>query len=393
MSSLTRAFFVDVPRCAASAGGASDMSELPVTRVTLLEDRAQIERRGEIDLPRGVSRVRIEGIAVAAVDRSLRVEIPGARVLEAKLARAWKEKPAGGLGADASELKKTVHALGKELEALTDETSRIAWRRELVLKARADLLREISEATGFGRVDGASWSTSLVALSEQERKLDEVARSVGTTRALADRKLNESRVALALAERPETTFTCALELTVDGAGGKAPVRASYLVPCAIWRPAYRATLKGESVHLECDAVVWQNTGEEWTDVELAFSTARPTLGTAPPTLREDELRLRLKSEVEKRVVSVQMREQIIETSGEGRKSTDMPGLDDGGESVLLRALSKASVSSDGEPHRIPLWSFEAPATVERVCAPEISPVVSLVTRFPNAGTRPSRRAR
>jgi uncharacterized protein (TIGR02231 family) len=63
----------------------------------------------------------------------------------------------------------------------------------------------------------------------------------------------------------------------------------------------------------------------------------------------------------------------------------MPGLDDGGEAVLLAAPARGTVPSDGEPHRIPLSSFSAPANVERVGVPELSPAVSLVARFPNAG--------
>jgi uncharacterized protein (TIGR02231 family) len=356
---------------------------LPVTKVVLLEDRAQVERRGEVELPKGVGRIRIEGVSVAAVDRSLKVEVPGAKVLEAKLVRAWKEIPKGGLPADASELRKTVHVLGKELQALSDENTRIAWRSELVLKARTDLLREITEATGFGRVDPEAWSAQLEALSEQERKLEEVARHVAATRALAERKKGEAQAALAASEQPDQSFTCAIEIAVESDGRKATVRATYLVPCALWRPAYRATLRGDAVQLECEAVVWQRTGEDWKDVELAFSTARPTLGTAPPQLAEDQLRLRVKQELEKKVVSVQVREQAIQSAGE--VSQEMPGLDDGGEAVLLSAPARGTVPSDGEPHRVPLSSFSAPASVERVGVPELSPVVSLVARFPNSG--------
>ena len=84
------------------------------------------------------------------------------------------------------------------------------------------------------------------------------------------------------------------------------LRVTYLVPCAVWRPAYRATLKqvegGEAVTVECEAVVWQRTEEDWKDVEMAFSTARPTLGASPPRLVEDRLYLRDKTQQEKQVV-------------------------------------------------------------------------------------------
>ncbi|MBL8956627.1 MAG: DUF4139 domain-containing protein, partial [Myxococcaceae bacterium] len=125
------------------------------------------------------------------------------------------------------------------------------------------------------------------------------------------------------------------------------------------------------------------------NVELQFSTARPTLGTAPPTLTEDVLRLRPKQAIEKKVVSVELREEVIQKAGEGgsvKTAHEMPGLDDGGEAVLLSAPAKASVPSNGMPHRVPLSSFEAKAAVERVCPAELAQGISLVARFPNAGT-------
>jgi hypothetical protein len=158
----------------------------------------------------------------------------------------------------------------------------------------------------------------------------------------------------------------------------------YLTPCALWRPAYRATLEGTTVRLEREAVVWQRTGEEWRNVALAFSTARPTLGTSPPKLQEDAVVTRAKAEQEKRVVSIAVREERIQDTGAGG-SAELPGLDDGGEPQRLLAPQRASVPSDGQPHRVKLGELAASATVERLCVPEHSALVALVAKFENPG--------
>ena len=36
--------------------------ELPIVRVTCLEDRAQVERQGELELAAGLQRVRVEPV-------------------------------------------------------------------------------------------------------------------------------------------------------------------------------------------------------------------------------------------------------------------------------------------------------------------------------------------
>src|SRR5882757_5477816 len=70
---------------------------LPVTAVTCLEDRAQIERTGAVRLTAGVQRLRIGPVTPLTVDRSLRAEIAsseegagaGARVVDARVVRTY----------------------------------------------------------------------------------------------------------------------------------------------------------------------------------------------------------------------------------------------------------------------------------------------------------------
>lgn len=357
-------------------------ANLPVTRVVVMEDRAQVERGGVLELTKGLNRIEVAGLPLVAVDRSLKVEVQGATLVDAKLVRRWKEKAKGGLPVDASELRKRVDALEKDAEARADKVALLETRVELLAAARADLLRAIAEGTGHGKSDVASWTEQLTALSTRQAETDEAVRVARREEVETNQRLSEAQAALAVAEEKERDLECFLALTVEGEGS-AKVRVSYLVPCAVWRPGYRASLKGETVLVEAEAVVWQRTGEDWHDVQLQFSTARPTLGTTPPSLTEDLLQLRPKQAIEKKVVDVSVREEVIQTAGETGGSAEMPGLDDGGEARLLNAPAKSTVKSDGQPHRVPLFSFESKAQLERVCPAELTSLVFVVARFPN----------
>lgn len=357
---------------------------LPVRRVVVMEDRAQVERQGELSLGAGLQRFEVEGLPLVAVDRSLKVEVTGAALVDAKLLRRWREKPKGGLAADATELRKKVKALQDEQSAHADAQERLEARREILEVAKAEVARSIQEGAGAGKGDAAAWKASLDVLAKQAEALANEQHELERKAEACQARLSEASTALAVAEQPQRDQECRLALTVEGSG-KAAVRLSYLVPCAVWRPSYRATLQPSGVLLECEGVVWQRTGEPWTDVALSFSTARPTLGTEPPTLTEDRLSLRPKTQVEKRVVDVSLREENIPTSGESGGEAEMPGLDDGGEARLLVAPGKCTIPSDGQPHRVPLASFTVKAELERVCTPELSPLVYLMARFPNSG--------
>jgi uncharacterized protein (TIGR02231 family) len=358
---------------------------LPVAEVTVLEDRAEVSRRGSITLQPGLNRLRIEGVSLLAVDRSLRVDVEGAKVVDAALTRRWKEVPPGGLPVDASELKKRHAALEKEVRELADAQGALHRRRELVATARADVQREICERAGSGKAEPQKWKEQLTALRADAEKLDAESLVLNQRRLVNQRELASALGALHVAEQPQQTSECALELTLESTGGTAKVKASYLVPCAVWRPAYRATLGAEAIAVETFGVVWQSTGEAWTEVALSFSTARPTLGTQPPSLSEDVLTSRPKADHEKKVVDVSVREEVIQTTGEGgtRTADELPGVDDGGEARLLVAPGKASIPSDGQPHRVPLSTFNAKATLEWLCIPSLSPRINLVARFTN----------
>lgn len=354
---------------------------LPVTQVLVMEDRAQVERLGQVVVSRSGQPIELAGLSVLTVDRSLKVEVRGATFADAKLDRRWRLRPKGGLGPDASEIKKRVDGLECDVVLRADLVARAEARVELLAGARADLLRAIAEYTGFGKADVAGWSEQLGTISTRQRESDEALRGARLELLRVQSRLEEARAALVASDEKERDLECFLVLSLDG-DGPAEVRVSYLVPCAVWRPAYRASLGAGTVLVEAEAVLWQSTGEEWNDVRLSFSTSRPTLGTMPPSLREDRLRTRPKAEEEKKVTEVAIREEVIETTGEGG-APQLPGLDDGGEARLLVAQGTFTIKSDGQPHRVPLFSFESKADLERVCPAELTHLVSLVARFPN----------
>lgn len=365
---------------------------LPIVKVTVLEDRALVERQGDVELVAGTQRVRVEGLSPLVVDRSLQAQVTGGGVAQARVNRTWKEKPREGAEERKTSLRLRVEALETEWRRAQADVQRLQSRLEVVNVAREDVLRSIAEFSGVGRAAPEDWHTQLTSVRQEADHTEEALRRARQHTDVTRQRLVEAQAVLSHGEPPEQKLVTAAELEAQHpAGGRVSLRVAYLVPCAVWRPTYRATLAstegGEAVTLECEAMVWQRTEEEWAGVELLFSTARPTLGATPPRLEEDWLRLRDKSEQEKRTVEVSIREEVIQTTGEGgaRQVESLPGLDDGGEALTLKAPHRVSVPSDGAPHRVPLFQFTAPAESELLGTPEHSSLVHRVARFDNRG--------
>ncbi|MEU9031293.1 mucoidy inhibitor MuiA family protein [Streptomyces sp. NPDC048383] len=359
---------------------------LPVTAVTCLEDRAHVERTAVLDLEGGIQRLRLGPVTALAVDRTLHAELIAAHdaaVLDVRIVRAWMPRGPLSPAADDSAVRHRVHAMEQERTALEQRRDRLGTRLAVLGRLATDLLREIGEGAGSGESEGERWHRELDRVDAERDAYGEQLRAVETRLNTLSVELRSFRTALDLSEEQPAELVAHVELTVDAAvAGPVRLRLTHLVPCALWRPAYRAVLDGDSLTLETDAMVWQRTGEDWSDVRLTLSTARSALATDPPRLADDRLTLKDRSAAERRVVDVELREEEIGDLGPA-PVLGLPGVDDGGEPRVLNAPVPVSVPADGRAHRVPVSAFTVAASSEYACSPELSPLVTQVVRCDN----------
>lgn len=358
---------------------------LPVTAVTCLEDRAHIERTADLDVGAGVQRLRLGPVSALAVDRTLHADLTGdveADVLDVRIVRTWT--PRGPRPApDDSALRTRVRALEEEQRTLGHTRDRLRARLDLLGRLAADLLRDIAEGAGSGETDEGRWTRELDRVdTERDTCAEELRAAEARSTALAA-ELAQASQALGLAEQRPAELVGHVELTVRSeAAGRLRLRLTHLTACALWRPAYRAVLDGDTVTLETDAMVWQRTGEDWSDVRLTLSTARSALTTDPPRLTEDRLTLKDRTAEERRTVDVELREEDIAELGP-TAVVGLPGVDDGGQTRVLHSPAPVSVPSDGRAHRVPVTKVTTPARSQYAASPELSPLVTQVVRFDN----------
>ncbi|WP_327417758.1 DUF4139 domain-containing protein [Streptomyces sp. NBC_01233] len=359
---------------------------LPVTAVTCLEDRAHVERTVVLDLEAGVQRLRLGPVSALAVDRTLHAELTAgdpATVLDVRIVRSWTPRGPLPSADEDSALRLRAHALEEERPALEQRRDRLRARLDLLGRLAADLLRDIGEGAGAGEAERPRWARELDRLDAERDTYGEQLRTVEVRLAELGAELGSVQRAMDLSEEEPAELVGHVELTVEAAvAGPVGLRLSHLTPCALWRPAYRAVLDGDALTLETEAVVWQRTGEDWSDVRLTLSTARSALATDPPRLGEDRLTLKDRSAAERRTVDVELREEEIGSLGPA-PVLGLPGVDDGGEARVLHSPAPVSVPGDGRAHRVPLSVFTADARVEYACSPEVSPLVTQVVRFDN----------
>lgn len=368
--------------------------DAPVRRVTLLEDRAQVVREGTVRVAAGSHRLRIASVSPVIADRSVIARAgQGVRVDEARVVRQWRigseEKPEDAAPLAEEHAKRLSELRHKEeVFALFDE------RRRLVEQASGLLLESINRELPFAKTFQSSWAMDLDSFFDAVRGLDDALHGQG--REIRDLRSRLAAIELRIRTLGRIDHVLATDLQVEVTAeqaGECALTIEYMVPCALWRPMHRAILlpgakPGDGqVTFECEGAVWQATGEDWKDVELSFSTARSTQRAEPPVLQDDLLQVKRKEE---KKVEVSIRQQAIATTGEGqeRTSSDLPGVDDGGETRLLGAATRATVLADGRLYRVPVFAFDAPAEIDLIARPERTTLVHRRSKQVNAAKHP-----
>jgi len=361
-------------------------------KVTFYEDRAEVERVAQVTLPGGRASVRIGGLTALVDDTTVSATVSAmvsatvaadtGRVLSTRVRRVVSRQPAVGdaeLAAAEADRLAAVQRATRTSRALA-RAARHEARCVAVLARLAGALVPVPR--GAEALAGVR-SAHAEALAAERVALDELAatRSANDDATL-DVQRAEARLAAARVVRPR--YQAEVDLELEAPAGATEVRLRYRTPCALWRPEHLARLSSagpgagaatpdSALELITFATVWQRTGEDWTDIEAHFSTARPARSATPPLLSSDILSYRKKTDAERKTIVVESREQTVNltgVAGGARAVDEMPGVDDGGEPVAFVAARAVSLPSTGQPQRLEVQRRTLPASAGLTAWPE-----------------------
>jgi uncharacterized protein (TIGR02231 family) len=370
-----------------------------IDSVVLFADRARVTR---------VRPARCEqGKAQAVFDR-----LPSA--LEARTLRGDVRERAEVIGV-ASDLVNVEQATDERVRSLSDQQIRIAANIRVAEAKKETLAAEINDLAAYAglfgatlseevrnpKPDTATWGKTLEALRARRARADAGRRELDVT--LRGLRLTQDRVtrelaALGGAGAGARAYRTAAVSVDCRSLAEVTVMLSYVVPGATWQPEYdvdfaprgRASKVGPgSARLTVGAVVRQSSGEDWRDVRLSLSTARPKLGAEAPMPAP----LVIDGYEEKRdkvLVQAEERREQIAAGGGGapRRGPSAAALDDKGNAFVLTLPHRVSVAADGRPVWSPVDVIRAEATAKLVATPKIDQHVYQVVMLKNPAAYP-----
>jgi uncharacterized protein (TIGR02231 family) len=264
---------------AASLGEAGATLPSRIADVTVFPGGALVRRTA--DVPAGGGSVTLEGLPATLDPDSVRARCAKADVVGVEV----RERVAPALpDARAEELRSRVRAVERELAALRDEADverRVEAHLGRLLALEEERRREALRAGSF---EPDAWRATLRALSEETLSSREREREIAWKIADAEQRLLDAQLEFGNAGgQRDLRLRDVIVEVVEGAPATS-LEVEYAVTNAGWRPMYdlRVARDAKSVDLVYRAQVWQRSGEDWGDVGVALSTARPMLGAQGP---------------------------------------------------------------------------------------------------------------
>ena len=282
LPSLAGAFLL----AAAPAFAAPLAADSRITAVTVYADRAVVTRHATLDVAAGPVELSLAQLPAALLDASLQVSGQGTArttLLDVTARSTYVDVTPNER---VKALEDQLRALAQKDRTLADRTTVLGQQRDYVLKIQIASTTPAADASG--PISSPEVWTKLLAFSDEQlgkiatelQSLDAQRADLQAQRDALEKQLNELRGA---GGRNYKTVTIRLDAAT---AGKLDLTLRYAVPGARWSPAYDVRVLSDepTVQLGYFGLVRQNTGEDWSNVDLTLSTARPALGGSPPPL-------------------------------------------------------------------------------------------------------------
>ena len=256
----------------------------PVSKVTIYPYGAMIVREVPFEVPAGQHQLVLLDMSEGARLEYIRVDVTGVRK-DAVLLRTESVPPSGvGLAPDVQAAEERIEQVEEEIARVRDRAAE-ARLPSTTANVRARFLGNIGQSDTIGTAD----LDHLRALSQLIGEEVQAVYAAGVTaeaearqieRALPDleRELANAKQARD-ALKPRSSDTPQLTVSVTaGQAATGTLTVTTFSDAAYWEPAYEAYLtRGDAPSLRLDrgALVSQETGEAWTDIDLTLSTVDP----------------------------------------------------------------------------------------------------------------------
>lgn len=262
-----------------------------VNSVVVYPDRARVTCRGHCRPEEGLHQIVISELPLALEPDSVRAAGRGTARVRLRSVEVQRRHYAAAPSANVVVLEEQIERRQQDLQAIID--------RQTVKQASIEHLNGLRDSTdeyarglARGRSTIANQSELMRFFEEEDSRLRDELRGMNNELQAVKDELAKLQADLdqIRSARPRQRYEARLEVEVQSSGD-FEVEVTYVVGRAGWRPLYDVRLSPAAderpavVAFSHIAEITQNTGQDWSAVQLSVSTARPALNQRVPEIK------------------------------------------------------------------------------------------------------------
>jgi uncharacterized protein (TIGR02231 family) len=379
-----------------------------ICEVTVYDDQALVTRRGVVQLTGEEHELVIAQLPVTLISESVRASSSGTvavRLLEVRTERTYTTE---AIAPEIPSLTQEIEQLEEQKRLAQDLLTQLTLQRNFVKGLITQYLERLTKSQHPEPINLNNIKELLEFVGHQYSELSSAIATTEKEQQKLEKKLQTLRQQLNQLSTPRSQENFSIIITIEpSAVGEFELEVSYVINKASWIPLYdlRFSSTSEKVNLSYLAEVQQSTGEDWLDVALTLSTAKPELGTLPPQLtpwyidvqHPNYLESRAKAKAE--MDNIQPRtfyatlpfpgmtpepEVVIDTDLQRLKAQMIAAeAPKPGGIIAFEVNNSGNIPGDGATHKTTIFSKDYSYSAEYVAIPQLGSLAYLETTIVN----------
>lgn len=374
--------------------------ETVVSDVTVYPDRARVTRSARIELDPGTYQLEIADLPRVLDRSSVRASAKGtarARLLGVNVHDThYVATPVE----QVRELEMQIETRQDELNALQAQSTLLE-KEHVTLQTLTEQTKTYAKGLAYGRIKADEQIALFDALRTRLETINTTLHSTILQQRTLGRELSKLKKDLKKLHnvRSNDRYTANVEVEITQAGDLS-IELTYVVSQAQWIPLYDLRLIEDdpatdpTLEVGYLAEILQSTGENWDEIALTLSTARPALTETLPELspwyieplqsedmRRERPKLAKKQSMASRIMDKEeMDDGFILAELEAAPEPEMEDIsatvvtarvESSGAAVTYKVPGTMNIPADGEPHKATVAQFSLIPQLDHTSAPKL----------------------
>ncbi len=258
--------------------------QMGIDQVTVYRSGAEVERSADVNLPAGVTELRIRSLSPSIDPKSILVKMSNENVKLISVTHELDFANQKKILEETSKIQKITEAL-KDSIAQTNSLLEVYASEKEMMKSN----KSIKGVEGITADDLSKITTfyhkKMTEIENEQNRLKKKKKEF-TNQYIT---MTQKQIALNLSAN-ESSFTIKAMVQAEKATDTR-IRLTYFVTEAGWNPVYEARITDNKhpLQLTYTASVRQNVHEDWSNISIRISTENPMEDNVSPTISSDKL--------------------------------------------------------------------------------------------------------